>query len=267
MFDLLNIAVNGGNEILLKYYRTQSLDISNKTDHQNIVTRADKESQAAIQETILTLMKEKGETDIGFIGEEELYHTGRHMFVIDPLDGTSNFASGIDYFCIPIAYFRDGELVAGIVSRPTMQDMYYAEKGKGAFLIHRGHKIPLKVTEGNLKNKVLSIYPEDIALLPQAQRARIEKMFPLFRSVRSLGAAALDITGVAENIYGASLLAESPHIWDIAASKIILEEAGGAMYNWDGGNLQIDIGSKNAKYAPISCHPAQKEEIFSYILD
>lgn len=267
MFELLNTAVNHGNEILLKYYRTKSFDIANKTDHQNIVTQADKESQEAIQETILDLMQKKGEYDVGFIGEEDLNSTGSHMFVIDPLDGTSNFASGIDYFCIPIAYFRDGELIAGIVSRPTMYDLYYAEKGKGAFILRRGYKIPLKVTEGNLINKVLSIYPEDIALLPEVQRARIEKMFPLFRSVRSLGAAALDIAGVAENIYGASLLTESPHIWDIAASKIILEEAGGTMYNWDGSNLQIDIGSKNTKYAPISCHPAQKEELFSYILD
>ncbi|MBP7967547.1 inositol monophosphatase, partial [Candidatus Woesebacteria bacterium] len=221
MFDLLHEAVSQGQEILLKYYRTQLLDISQKTDHQNIVTRADKESQQIIQETILRLMKEKGETDVGFIGEEDLYHTGRHMFVIDPLDGTSNFASGIDYFCIPIAYFRDGELVAGIISRPTVQDLYYAEKGKGAFILRQGTKIPLKVTPGDLKNKVLSIYPEDIALLLEPQRKRIEKMFPVFRSVRSLGAAALDIVGVAENIYGASLLTESPHIWDIAASKII----------------------------------------------
>lgn len=267
MYELLNTAANHGNEILLKYYRTQSLDIANKTDHQNIVTRADKESQKAIQEVILNLMQKKGQTDIGFIGEEDLYTTGRHMFVIDPLDGTSNFASGIDYFCIPIAYFRDGELIAGIVSRPTMHDLYYAEKGKGAFIIRRGNKIPLTVTEGNLKNKVLSIYPEDIALLSEVRRSRVEKMFPLFRSVRSLGAAALDIVGVAENIYGASLLTESPRIWDIAAAKIILEEAGGKMYTWQGNNLEIDITDKNRKYDPISCHPAQKQEIFSYILD
>lgn len=267
MFELLHEAVTQGQEILLKYYRTQSLDISQKTDHQNIVTRADKESQQIIQDTILRLMKEKGETDVGFIGEEDLYHTGRHMFVIDPLDGTSNFASAIDYFCIPIAYFYDGELIAGIISRPTTQDVYYAEKGKGAFILRQGSKVRLKVTPGDLKNKVLSIYPEDIALLLEPQRKRIEKMFPIFRSVRALGAAALDIAGVAENIYGASVLTESPHIWDIAASKIILEEAGGRIYNWDGSDLSIDATDKNHKYAPISCHPAQKEELFSYILD
>lgn len=267
MFELLNAAVMAGNEVLIKYFRTQALDISNKTDHQNIVTIADKQSQQAIQDTIIRLMKEKGETDVGFIGEEDLYHTGKHMFVIDPLDGTSNFASGIDYFCTPIAYFCEDELVAAIVGRPTEQEIYYAEKGKGSHILREGRKIPLMVTEGNLKNKVLSIYPEDIVTLDAVHRARIEEMFPLFRSVRSLGAAALDIAGVAENIYGCSILTKSPHIWDIAASKLILEEAGGVLYDWTGKELILDLGDKDIPYATICCHPAQRDEIFSYILD
>ncbi|CAN5238127.1 inositol monophosphatase family protein [soil metagenome] len=266
MFELLKEATTAGSEILLNYFRTEILDISNKTGHQNIVTQADKESQQAIQDTIIRLMKEKGETDIGFIGEEDLLQQGRHMFVIDPLDGTSNFVSGIDYFCIPIAYFKDGELIAGIVLRPTTGDIYYAEKGKGAFVIRNNKKVDLKISNSDLKLKMFCCYSEDLILLDPPLRAKIEKKFIEFRGVRAQGAAALDIVGVAENTYGCTMLGDGPSIWDIAASKIILEEAGGKMYNWDGTDLTTDITNNKQKYTCVACSPRDKEQIFSSLL-
>ena len=266
MFELLNTAVTAGGEVLLKYFRTQTLDITNKTDHQNIVTIADKESQNAIQQTIIRLMKAKGVTDVGFIGEENLYHKGKHMFVIDPLDGTSNFASGIDYFCIPVAYFIDGQIQSSIISRPVTGDIYFAQKGLGASHIRNNEKTKLQIRHTPLKEKMLSAYSEDMLTLQPAVRTRIEQSFTSYRGVRALGAAALDILGVAENTYGCSLLTYGPWIWDIAAAQLILEESGGATYTWEGKPLMLDI-EKKQQYGVVSCHPAQKEEIFSYLLD
>src|SRR3990167_7864591 len=98
---LKNVAVLAG-EIQKKYFRLGNLNISNKTNHENIVTEIDKKSQKAIMECILNETQKLGidSKDVGFIGEESLLKTGKHLFVIDPLDGTSNYATGTEEFAV-----------------------------------------------------------------------------------------------------------------------------------------------------------------------
>ena len=176
MLDILKKAALEAGEIQKKYFRSAELDVTHKTDHQNIVTKADKESQDIIEKTILFEMEKIGidASDVGFIGEEDLTSDGRHLFIIDPIDGTSSFASGIDYFCCAIAYAKDGELLAGCINRPITGDMYCAEKGKGATVTINGTASPLEIA--NLDTKNLMIYTEVWKSFKERHIAVIEQL-------------------------------------------------------------------------------------------
>lgn len=262
MFDILQKAARAAAKIQLTYFRTAELDISHKTDHKNIVTKADKESQHAIKQSILREMERLegiNEKDIGFIGEEDLNTEGIYHFVIDPIDGTSNFASGIDYFCSSIAYFRKGELRAGLIFRPVHDELYFAEKGRGAMLMTHGKKIPLNMKPFDTKNLILSTNFGE-TLKNANQMPYIEKLLPKYRGVRAFGAVALDLAKVAGNEIGTSV-DHGPYIWDISAGKIIIEEAGGEVFDWEGHNLEIDLTDRKKRYSLIACHPAVKPQI------
>jgi len=112
MLDILELAARAAGEIILSYFHKES-HITRKTSHQNLVTEADTSSQAIIKKIITDSLEKRGmsENEIGFIGEENLKTVGtKHSFIIDPLDGTNNFASGLDYFCISIAHVVDGQV-------------------------------------------------------------------------------------------------------------------------------------------------------------
>ncbi len=255
MFKILQKAVYDAAKIQLKYFRTAELDISHKTDHQNIVTRADRESQNIIERSIIQEMKKsKGaaEKEIGFIGEEDLNTEGTHLFVIDPIDGTSNFASGIDYFCSSIAYFHQGVLQAGVIYRPVHDELYFAEKGKGATLIIQGKKVSLEMKHLDTKNLMMSTNFGE-TMRNADQLPLIEKLMPSYRGVRAFGAVALDLAKVAGNEIGTSV-DKGPFIWDISAGKIIIEEAGGAVFDWKGKDLELDLSDRDKRYSLIACH-------------
>src|SRR3990167_1043046 len=122
MINILKSAATEAGTILLNYYK-KNLTLNYKTSHKDFYTIADVESQKIIKEVITKLLVKKGikETEIGFIGEENLSvgKNAKHLFVIDPIDGTTNFASGFDFFAISIAYFHEGTLTTGLIYRPT----------------------------------------------------------------------------------------------------------------------------------------------------
>ncbi len=265
MFDVLAKAAHAGGKILLKYFRTTELDVIHKTDHQNIVTKADKESQKVIKEALIAEMKKKGvdEKDIGFIGEEDLVQKGKHTFVIDPLDGTSNFASGLDYFCIPIGYFKDNELLAGIIIRPTTNEIFYAEKGQGAYVMRKGRKEKLQMQKIDMRNAFI-LTEAWTKVREDKQMLMADQFLAETRGLRILGAIAIDIICLVENV-ATLIISDGPLIWDLAAGKIILEESGGGMYELDGSPIQLDLSSPKKHYALIACHPERKDEIVEKI--
>lgn len=263
MFKILQKAALEAAKIQLTYFRTAELDVSRKTDHQNIVTIADKKSQDRIRTVILEEMQSRGidAADVGFIGEEDLQDEGSHVFVIDPIDGTSNFASGVDYFCCSIAYFKDGVLTAGAIYRPVHDELYCAEKGNGAFCIIQGTRLPLAMKSVDTKDLIMSTNFGE-TMRNADQLPLIEKLMPSYRGVRAFGAVALDLAKVAGNEIGTSV-DKGPFIWDISAGKIIIEEAGGAVFDWEGNDVVIDLSNRSKRYSLISCHPDTKTKILS----
>jgi myo-inositol-1(or 4)-monophosphatase len=263
MIDILMKAAEEGGKILLKHYRSH-LSITHKTTHHNIVTQADIEAQKIIVDTILQDMKKKGyeEKEIGFLGEEDLFKKGRYTFVIDPLDGTANFASGFEYFCVSIALFVDGKLTDGLNYLPYQNICYYATKNKGAYKIHDGKTIRLRMIDIEMKKTYMSGTINSKYEARQKQFKIYDELLPFFRGFMGLNALQPSLCLVAENIIG-FMLGNKPHIWDIASGKIIIEESGGILTDWKGNDIVFDLNAPEKTYPTIATHKDFLSQIIS----
>ena len=185
----------------------------------------------------------KSRPTYGFLGEEsqEIKGTdGAHRWIVDPLDGTTNFLHGIPQFAVSIALERDGEIVAGVIFNPATDELFTAEKGGGAFLNDRRIRVAAR--------RVLS----DCVIgcgMPHLGRGNHGKFLVELRhvmgevsGVRRFGAAALDLAYVAAGrIDGFWEVGLSP--WDIAAGLILIREAGGFTSTLKGGTDMLEDGT------------------------
>jgi myo-inositol-1(or 4)-monophosphatase len=255
-------AATEAGTILLKYYK-KNLTLNYKTSHKDFYTIADVESQNSIKKTITKLLTKKGivESEIGFIGEEKL-STGnnkKHLFVIDPLDGTVNFAYGFDFFSISIAYFYNGKLTAGMVYQPTNKKYYYATLNKGAFVNGKRLKMAYKPLKQCLLSGLISSRPEIYTNLFKTY----QKIYPHVAGYRNLNSMAIDNCLLTENVFNIVVNAHT-FIWDISATKLIIEESGGIMVNFKGLPINFDLNHPTLAYDVVSCHPRLKSEIISF---
>lgn len=261
MIDLLQMAARAGGEVLLKYFKRE-FTTSFKGSHHNIVTQADTESQKIIHKTIVDEMLKRGfkKEDIGFIAEEGMNIKGRHKFIIDPLDGTTNFSVGLTNFCIPIAYLKDDVILDSVVFMPYNDVFYTASRGKGAYkLALKGNK-NLKLIPGNLKEGVVS---SNLSSNPEAREKllpALSALYPQIRALRFLGVAAYEHCLLAENTLAASILPNT-FIWDIAATKLIIEEAGGKIVNFEGQPIRLNLEKPETAYQTIAAHPNNLPEL------
>ncbi len=162
-----------------------------------------------------------------------------HRWIVDPLDGTTNFLHGIPHFAISIALERDGEVIAGIVYEPTRDEMFWAEKGAGAYLNDRRLRTSARRQLGEaligtgIPFRGRGDHPTYVATLARVMAAT--------SGVRRLGAAALDLAYVAAGRYdGFWEFGLSP--WDIAAGLLLVREAGGFVSDLAGGQTMMTTG-------------------------
>jgi myo-inositol-1(or 4)-monophosphatase len=162
-----------------------------------------------------------------------------HRWIVDPLDGTTNFLHGIPHFAISIALERDGEIVAGIVYEPTRDEMFWAEKGIGAYLNDRRLRVSARRQLGEaligtgLPFRGHGDHPNYVATLSRVMAAT--------SGVRRFGAAALDLAYVAAGRYdGFWEFGLAP--WDIAAGLLLVKEAGGFVSDLAGGQTMMASG-------------------------
>lgn len=210
-----------------------------KKSERNFVTIYDKNTQAFIKEKLNTFFP-----DIKFIGEEnncsnENPYENR-CFICDPIDGTANFRRKYNHSAISLAYAENGEVISGVVINPYLNEIFYAERNKGAFL--NGNKI--KVSENHLNSAFVAFgtspyYPELIKKTGQL----IGKILTECEDIRRAGTAALDLCYIAcgrhDFFFELSLFP-----WDYAASMIIIEEAGGIITNRNGDIPPLDKRSE-----------------------
>lgn len=154
-----------------------------------------------------------------------------HIWYIDPLDGTVNYAHHIPIFCVSIAYAFHGTLVLGAVYDPMRDEMFTAERSQGAYL--NGQPARVSLTTELQKSLLVTGFPYDAWNTPQDNFANFVKFSKLSQGVRRLGSAALDLCYVAAGRFdGFWELALNP--WDVAAGGLICEEAGARVTNVEG---------------------------------
>lgn len=235
----IETAREAGQILLDKFGR--KINISKKGDI-NLVTEADLASEKHIIEKIRSyypkhsiLAEESGESLV------VVENDNAWKWIIDPLDGTTNFAHGYPCFCVTIALEHNGEIVVGVTFDPTRDELFAAEKGQGATL--NGRQIHVSDTEKLSESLIVTGFPYDFK--QRQDFARHLTDFLLYsRGVRRDGSAAIDMAYVACGRFD-GFWEEGLHPWDVAAGVLLIEEAGGRVSYYDDAPFSI--------YAPPIC--------------
>ncbi len=266
--EILQQVITEANQIALKYFKDQTdLDIKTKQHRTDIVTKVDIEVQNLIQNSILREMTKAGfaESEIGFLGEEGLVKPGKYIFLIDPIDGTKNFVSRFDIFGIAVCVFVDKQPLAGVISAPAYQKIYMLKKNKGAWLRHKDELIQLQTKSCDLSNAVVNFdINSNIPEMKGVRESMISVLSPLVRTIRMVGSSTLETCWVVENIFNFAIFGRQK-AWDIAAGKLILEEANGVMVDWSGMNFDVDPFDHDRRYFAVAANKQSVHQILPYL--
>lgn len=215
----LTMAENAGN-IHMKYFRKSNLEQSTKLNDSDVVTVADKEAEASVLSFIALHFPAHG-----VIAEESgRNHDDREWrWVVDPLDGTTNFAMGLPPFCVSISLERNKEAVLGVVYAPCLGECFYAVKGAGAWL--NGTPIRCSCKSELSKAVVATGMPYDRNDNPDNNLAEICRMALQVRGIRRMGSAAIDLCYTAAGFFDA-YWELNLNRWDVSAGQLIAQEAG-----------------------------------------
>lgn len=194
----------------------------------DVVTAMDKASEAILVERLrasfpdAAVIAEEGSAVAGTVG----------TFIVDPLDGTTNYAHGHPQWCVSIGYERDGKVRAGVVFDPLRDELFAASEGGGAFLNGR----PIAVSKvATLNDALLATgFPYDRRERADYYMAYYKAAVVATQGVRRAGAAALDMAWVANGRHDA-YFEQGIAAWDVAAGEILVREAGGVVTNYEGG--------------------------------
>lgn len=214
----------------------KSIKVMTKNTGIDLVTTVDRESDALIS----GLLRQACPQDD--ILTEEQFQEGQvisplnNTWVVDPLDGTTNYAHGFPHFAVSIAYFHQGRPHLGVIYDPFKKEMFYTIRNRGAFL----NDVPVYVSRNRvhaLSNALLATgFPYDIASSCMNNLDNFQRVAPLCQGVRRPGAAALDLAYVAcgrlDGFWEMKL-----SVWDVAAGIPLVEEAGGMVTALDGGDI------------------------------
>ena len=208
-----------------------------KTGARDVVTEFDRR----VQELLIRLLGE-AVPDARFFCEEMNEQDrldAESLFIIDPIDGTMNFVHGFHHSCISVAYAEHGEILAGAVYNPYVDEMFTALKGRGAFLNER----PIHVSESGLADSVVCFGTAPYnASLSDRTFALARRIYDVSLDVRREGSAALDLCTVAAGRSGLYFELQVS-LWDYAAGALIAAEAGALCGKINGASLPVD-GSK-----------------------
>jgi len=199
----------------------------------NLVTEIDKQSEKLIIKKI-----QQHFPDHAILGEEggAQEQKSEYRWIIDPLDGTTNYTHGLPIFCVTIGIEHHNEIVAGAIYDPNRDELFSAEKGKGAFL--NGKRIAVSKTDSLINSLLVTGFPYNINENPENVIEHFVNFLPKAQGIRRLGSAALDLSYVACGRFdGYWEIFLQP--WDKAAGILLVKEAGGIVTNF--GNDPKDI--------------------------
>lgn len=248
---LLNAALAGAAQ--LKHFFNGEFKVSNKEGINNLVTEADHAAEKAIIDVIRSdfpghyiLSEESG----------EMKTSSEYKWIIDPIDGTVNFANGIPLCCVSIALEKDGKMILGTVYNPILNEWFFAQKGFGASLNDK--KISVSSKTEVIKSCLVTGFPYTYLDSPNGPIQVFEKLIRQGIPVRRLGSAAIDLCWVAAGRFD-GFYEHNLQPWDSAAGYLIVEEAGGKVTDFEGNQF--------SPYQPhvLATNGKIHDELLSYV--
>jgi myo-inositol-1(or 4)-monophosphatase len=218
------------------FNEVEQLQVSRKGPS-DFVSNADRAAERTVREILA-----QARPDFGFLleeGGEVKGEEGKPRWIVDPLDGTTNFLHGIPHFAISIAVEDKGEIVAGLIYQPLTDESFWAEKGRGAWLHTRRLRVSAR------RDLADSVVATGIPYRGHGDTARFSAVLgavmPEVAGVRRLGSAALDLAWVAAGRYD-GFFEEALSPWDVAAGVLLVREAGGFVTVYRGGERSVERG-------------------------
>ena len=234
---MIGAARKAGRKLARDFGEVAELQVSRKGPS-DFVSAADLKAEETIWEEL-----SKARPGYGFLAEERGMVEGTdktHTWIVDPLDGTTNFLHAIPHFAVNIALQREGQIVAAVTHNPANGDIFWAEKGKGCYL--NDHRLRVAARR-QLADAVLATGIPFAGKPGHAQFLKeLHQMSQRVAGVRRFGSAALDLAWVAAGRYD-GYWERNLQAWDIAAGSLMVVEAGGTLSDADGGEFTLEKGS------------------------
>ncbi len=214
--------------VVLRHYFQGEFKISNKEGVNNLVTEADHASEKVIIDAIRASFP-----DHFILSEEagEIKMDSEYKWIIDPIDGTVNFANGIPICCVSIGVEKAGKMIMGTVYNPFINEYFFGEKGKGAFLNDK--RIRVSTKENLLEACLVTGFPYSYLEMENGPLDVFAKLIRKGIPVRRLGSAAMDLCWVAAGRFD-GFYEHKLQAWDSAAGFLMVEEAGGMITDFAG---------------------------------
>ncbi|MCG6883302.1 MAG: inositol monophosphatase [Silicimonas sp.] len=242
---MIKAARAAGRSLAKDFREVENLQVSSKGAG-DFVSRADIAAERIVRDILM-----EARPNYGWVGEESEAVEGKdptRRWIVDPLDGTTNFLHGLPHWSVSIALEHKGEIVAGVIFDPAKDEMYQAEKGQGAWM----NASRLRVSDR--KKLIESVFATGIPFggrsdLPQTLQD-LARVMPTCAGVRRFGSAALDFAYVAAGRYE-GFWERNLNAWDIAAGVLLVREAGGFVEGLEAGTDPVETGAFIAANASI----------------
>jgi myo-inositol-1(or 4)-monophosphatase len=235
---MLEAAFAAGEGLKRDFADIAKLEVRHKQGLDDMFSEADLRAEQTVRELLSAFRP-----DYGFLGEEGGLVPGKdadNVWIVDPLDGTTNFLIGLPLFAVNVALANQGKVVAGVTHVPLLNETFWAERGQGAYL----NDLPIHISSRREMIEAVLGVGIPFASKPRHQQfaAEMAKLTPRVSGIRRLGAAAVDMAYVACGRFDA-YWEQSVSAWDIAAGVVIVEEAGGVVTDTLGQPLRLDNGT------------------------
>jgi len=234
---MIAAARKAGRGLARDFGEVSELQVSKKGPA-DFVSAADLRAEQVIAEEL-----EKVRPGYSFLGEERGLIEGTdksHVWIVDPLDGTTNFLHGIPHFAVNIALQREGQIVAGVTFNPATGDLFWTERGKGCFNNDKRLRVAAR---RKLEESVIATGIPFAGKPGHAQFLKeLHQIAPRVAGVRRFGSAALDLAWVAAGRFD-GYWERGIKPWDIAAGVLMITEAGGAVASTNGGAFDLNDGT------------------------
>lgn len=219
--------------------------LKTKQSHGDLVTEVDKGCERLIRNLIATYFP-----DHAFLGEEGVEpgpqasakavkeaKDAEYIWIVDPIDGTTNFVHGFPFYSISIALVHRGQIIVGVIYDPSRDELFLAERGKGAYV--HGRKMKVSAQSTLAESLIATGFPPD----PQPALTNMEqlrRLAPQVRNARSAGSAALHLAYVAAGRLD-GFWENGLNVWDVAAGVLLVEESGGRVTDTQGGAFHLGV--------------------------